>query len=383
MKAFAAVFAGSLALVAAPALANPESVAPSGWQRSDNRGLTVFQSNPPGEVMVFRTFDAGSDTAEQVAVFTEIMTGNADRIVRSEASSSGPLRMQDIEYIRRNIAMQGKIIGVRQSDGQVLVMAYLAQKSASGRTQRANAATERMAALAGNTGGSAQTADRVPAPPPRRTAPPPSGGQAAQRVLFELKYSYGVGGAVYPTYDLVALLPGGAAAKLGSYAPGNVDVAAIRRTKPSDVGRWRSAGSNVQVRWSDGNTSELKPNVGPPTPLPSSRNLNGTFQAVGGGGNTALGGQVLTAQVKQFTFNSNGTFSQSSSKSASSGAGVGGSRSATSGRWALDGATLTLTYGNGRVVRTSVYYSGSAKPRGKFGRYGVVWIGGEDFKRVR
>ncbi|MEL6528790.1 MAG: lipocalin family protein [Pseudomonadota bacterium] len=383
MKKALTLLVCATALIASPANANPDQVAPDGWQRSDNRGLTVFQSNPPGEVMVFRTFEAGSNTAEKVAVFTEIMTGNADRIVRSEASASGTLSVHDIEYVRRNITMQGKIIGVRQSDGQVLVMAYLAQKSAAGRAQRADAATQKMTALAGSGSSPTRTARPAPVPPSRATTPPPSGGRAAQRVMFELKYSYGVGGAVYPTYDLVALLPGGTAAKLGGYAPGNVDVAAIRRKKAADVGTWRNAGRNVRVRWSDGDTSDLKPSVGPPTPLPSARNLSGTYQAIGGDGNTALGGQVLTAQVKQFTFNSNGTFSQSSNKSASSGAGVGRSRSATSGRWQLDGATLTLTYGNGRVMRTSVYYSGSAKARGKFGRYGVLWIGGEDYKRVR
>ncbi|MEL6878176.1 MAG: hypothetical protein AAGL68_08780, partial [Pseudomonadota bacterium] len=133
----------------------------------------------------------------------------------------------------------------------------------------------------------------------------------------------------------------------------------------------------------DGDTSELKPTVGPPRPLPGRNNLVGRYQAIGGGGNIALGGGTLTAQVKEFNFRSDGTFSHSSKKSASSGAGVGRSQSGSAGRWSLSGPTLTLTYRDGRTVRTSVFYSGSRKPGAKFGRYGVLWIGGDDYRRVR
>ncbi len=363
-----------------PLHADPSQVAPEDWNRSENNSLTIYQAPTGAEVMVFRTYDKGASAAASVQDFADIMTDRADSVVRSDPSTVGALNVQDVEYVSRNVPMLGRVIGVRQNDGSVLVMAHLGPKFAAGLAQRIDAATEKMAALV--LPGAAATAASQ-APTPTRPNSPRTRGQTAQRVMFELKYKYGVGGAVYPTYDLVALMDGGTAAKLGSYAVDDVSVSAIRRARASDVGTWRSSGRNVQVRWSDGDTSDLKPTVGPPTALPAARHLNGTYQAVGGGGNTALGGQVLTAQVKQFTFNANGTFGQSSSKSASSGAGVGGTRSATSGRWALSGSTLTLTYGNGKVVRTSVFYSGSAKPRGKFGRYGVLWIGGEDYKRVR
>ncbi len=197
-------------------------------------------------------------------------------------------------------------------------------------------------------------------------------------MLFELNYKYGVGGAAYPNYELVVLLQNGQAAKLGGYA-----VDAIRKRKPADVGRWQRAGREYRVRWEDGDTSDLKPTVGPPKPLPSASNLVGRFQAIGGGGNTALGGGTLTAQVKEFDFRRDGTFSHSNKKSASSGAGVGRSQSGSGGRWDLSGSTLTLTYRNGRTVRTSVFYSGARKPDAKGGRYGVLWIGGDDYRRVR
>ncbi|MEO0441005.1 MAG: hypothetical protein AAF067_09030, partial [Pseudomonadota bacterium] len=111
--------------------------------------------------------------------------------------------------------------------------------------------------------------------------------------------------------------------------------------------------------------------------------LVGRFQAIGGGGNTALGGNVMTAQVKQFIFSREGRFSHSSTTSVSSSAAVGGSRSGTAGRWTLNGPTLTLTYDNGRKIRTSVFYSGSRKASARNGRFGVLWIGGDDFRRIK
>ncbi|MEL7187908.1 MAG: hypothetical protein AAGK17_00030 [Pseudomonadota bacterium] len=367
----------------APLSASPENVAPAGWQRSERGSLVVYQSNPPGEVMMFRTFPNESDPAEQVALFTQIMTGNAQRIVRSDFSTDGPLHVQDVEYINRNVTMAGKIVAVRQSDGTVLAMAHVGEKSASGLAGRMQSATARMAAL-GDGSSANEPRAATAAPPASQSGAPQTAALASpevERVLFDLKYSYGVGGAVYPTYHLVALLKNGEAARLGSYAVDAIDVASIRREKRAHVGQWRRAGSQYNVRWGDGGTSEIKTSVGPPAALPSSSALNGTYQAIGGGGNTALGGQTLTAEVKQFTFRPNGTFVQSSSKTASAPRVAAGSRSGNAGRWSLEGPNLTLTYGNGKVVRTSVFYSANRKSTAKGGRYGVIWIGGEDYRR--
>ncbi len=132
---------------AAPVYASPESVAPEGWERSDRGSLVIYQSNPPGEVMMFRTFPEGSDPAEHVALFTLIMTGTAQRVVRSDYSTDGLLHIQDVEYVNRNATMAGKIIAVRQNDGTVLGMAHGGEKSAAGLATRMQTASARMAAL--------------------------------------------------------------------------------------------------------------------------------------------------------------------------------------------------------------------------------------------
>lgn len=102
---------------------------------------------------------------------------------------------------------------------------------------------------------------------PRPNRAPQSAALAfpeVERVLFELEYSYGVGGAAYPTYNLAALLKNGEAARLGGYAVDTIDIASIRRKNRGYVGQWRRAGDQYNVRWADGRTSELKTTVGPP-----------------------------------------------------------------------------------------------------------------------
>ncbi len=384
-----ALFAAALGTsISAPAaLANPAAVAPAGWERSESRGLIVYRSPSGREVMVFRVVAGVTDPAAALADLATTMTNGADQITVSSPSSAGSLAVHDVEYSKRGAAMRGKVIGVRQSNGEFLTVSHLAPKAEPGLSARMTASVQKMAALSGGSG-SASTATAAGSPAQSRPATTPVSapkgrGPAVASVLFELSYKYGVGGAAYPNYELVALMKNGSAAKLGGYALDSVDLAAIRRQKSANVGTWQRAGANYRVRWGDGDTSDLKPTVGPPRALPGKSQLVGSYQAIGGGGNVALGGGTITAQVKQFNFRSDGTFSHSSKKTASSGAGVGRASSGTSGRWGLSGPNLTLQYGNGRVVRTTVFYSGSRKSSANFGRYGVLWIGGEDYKRVR
>ncbi|WP_432201506.1 hypothetical protein ACRAQ7_04840 [Erythrobacter sp. W53] len=370
----------SLTLGAPAALAGPAAVAPEGWQSSQRGDLTVYRSANGREAMLFREIADVTDPVAAVKMIADGLTQHADAVLVSEPGSQSQVAVHDLEYERRNVVMRGKVIGVRQASGVFLALAHFAPKSEPGLAGRMATSIEKMAALSGGssvTPTARQTPVRTAA---ERSSPTATTGPAVSQVLFDLKYSYGVGGAVYPTYNLVALLEGGKAAKLGSFAVDSINMSALPR---KDVGTWQRAGGEYRVRWQNGKSSDLKPTVGPPKPLPSAQFLSGTYQAIGGGGNTALGGQTLVAEVKQFTFRSDGTFSQGSTKSGSAPRVAAGARSSTAGRWSLDGPNLTLRYGNGRVLRTSVFYSASRKRSAKGGQYGVVWIGGEDYRRVR
>ena len=205
-----------------------------------------------------------------------------------------------------------------------------------------------------------------------------------ERVLFDLDYNYGVGGGAYPVYSPVVLFANGVACKCLESAIDEIDVRRVQRNTPKKVGKWQKSGSNYQVSWPGAKKPEiLKITVGPPVELPGVNALDGTYQSIGGGGNTAFGGNVQVADVQDLTFHNDGSFSQSNATLATSGAGTGWSKKGSTGSWTLSGSTLTLEYGDGKTVRTTVFYSKKRKSSASFGRYGVLWIGGEDFKRIR
>lgn len=371
-QAFLALF---LSLVAPMAFADLSHIAPTGWKKSQSGKMTIYQSPTGQEVMIFRYIEPGNNPAAEIARITNGMAQDGN-IISSRAYKDDQLYIHDITYSKRSITMQGRVIGVKETTGQFLAMGHLAPESERGLSQRMAKAKTKMASLASSQSASSSrpSAPIMPTSHAEVTA-------SAQKVLFDLKYKYGVGGAVYPTYSLVILLENGTAVKLGNFATNRIDVGAIRTDDPGNVGQWRRAGSEYHVQWEDGDTSKLKTSVGPPRALPNATKLIGTFQAIGGGGNTALGGQTLAVQAKSYSFFANGTFVHSNKTSVSSPAAVGGSNGATAGRWALDGPNLTLVYNNGRTYQTSVFFSDAKKSKGKNNRYDVIWIGGEDFKR--
>lgn len=241
------------------------------------------------------------------------------------------------------------------------------------------------AAMQGQSLSSAQPAP-TPTPTPvtaPRNSPASGRGRKLERVLFDLDYKYGVGGAAYPVYKPVALFANGVACKCLDAAIEDIDVDAVRRSKPKRVGKWQRKGGDYEVRWTGVAKPEtLKAKTGPPKGLPDASALRGKYQSISGGGNAALGGGVVTANVKDLHFFGDGSFAQSNARLMQSSAAVVSGKRGKAGVWSLRDSTLTLSYADGREVRTSVFYSAKRKSTANFGRYGVLWIGGEGFKRV-
>lgn len=207
--------------------------------------------------------------------------------------------------------------------------------------------------------------------------------RGVERVLFDLDYKYGVGGAAYPVYKPVVLFADGAACQCLESAIDDIDVDAVRRVTPKRVGTWQRQGADYEVRWTGVRKTEtLKAGVGPPQALPGASNLRGQYQHISGGGNTALGGGVMSASIEDLRFFADGSFAQSNSRMMQSDAAVVSGKRGKSGLWSLNGSTLTLSYVDGTTVRTTVFYSAKRKSSATFGRYGVLWIGGEGFKRI-
>jgi hypothetical protein len=92
--------------------------------------------------------------------------------------------------------------------------------------------------------------------------------------------------------------------------------------------------------------------------------LSTRYKRISGGGNTALGGEVMIARSSIYTFTPDGRFRIEGSVGASNSGEQTGvsttlqSESAMAGRYALDDHTLVLTYSDGRRSGTS-----SPRPR--------------------
>jgi hypothetical protein len=145
--------------------------------------------------------------------------------------------------------------------------------------------------------------------------------------------------------------------------PAYIDAAADALKEPGNWGRWTRVGSEINIRWNDGETSTV-PVTGDNfmTGGPKTMRLSGQYRHVSGGGNTAFGGGNSFLSQSSYTFFPDGTFSSDSSSSFSVGPGAGADGATATGgttgggvrgRYDVDGYTLKLTYPDGRISRLS------------------------------
>lgn len=346
-----------------PAYANPDSLAPSGWSPERDGAMTKYTSPSGQERIVVREITSHKDPLDA-----------AREIARGSDVAAQDCTIQKTDGLAR---CDGEL---SISGGKILIRIYVADNGVgltgllhmglsteSGLRQRLDESGARMAAL--STASAQNRPVTVPLPAPGRSA-------KMYRVLFDLSYSYGVGGGVYPKYTPVYLFDNGGACRCSDLAPGDVNLTILRGTRPEDVGTWRRSGAEYAVKYADGDSDELNPSVGPPSPLPKGK-LVGRYAAIGGGGNTSLGGSTIVVASKDYDFRSNGTFYQESFGGGGNGVVTAGSSRGTLGRWRLDGPTLTLSYPNGTTLRTSAYWS--SKGDLVNGVPDVIWIGGKSF----
>jgi len=230
---------------------------------------------------------------------------------------------------------------------------------------------------------------RAPAEVPTSPGSAPSGierggspGLSIETVVFDLDYLYGLGGMATPEYEPVYLLEDGRACQCGKFAAGDLTEAVLSSIEPGRRGTWRRDGSGYRITYADGSKpEEVDGDLSLPLPLPNALDLVGRYQALGGGGNIAFGGDVMTAAVEDLTFFPDGSFTQANFSFGSTTIVTAWGKRGTAGTWALEGSDLTLEYRSGETVRTSVFFSEKRGRRNGSDPYGVLWIGGEDFKK--
>jgi hypothetical protein len=142
--------------------------------------------------------------------------------------------------------------------------------------------------------------------------------------------------------------------------PADLSITLSKKLEPNAWRRFERKGSQIRIQSFEGKWSKFS-NWNKVEPAKAGDKLLGTFTRLTGGGNTAYGGDTLIAAFSSYTFNKDGTFTTDRGSSASGGqeatnpggapAVVTTSNSNASGRFKLDGYTLELKYGNGKLDR--------------------------------
>ncbi len=193
-------------------------------------------------------------------------------------------------------------------------------------------------------------------PDPVRSKPTQSRGVktigSLKGIYMEQVTSSGVGGMVSFDFDSYAVFQDGTISSDLNEAFGDQTV-----RSPKSWGRWQASGNGFNVTWNDGKTRKLAGSTFYRTFAASSGDrLEGLYRSLGGGGNTAMGGNVITFDAENIQFYRNGNFEQSSARGGSSGQSSATSNSSTTGKYTLDGHTIELRYADGRTLRTSFYF---------------------------
>jgi hypothetical protein len=194
-----------------------------------------------------------------------------------------------------------------------------------------------------------------------------------EATLLALNYISGVGGILLPDYRPVVLYKDGMAVRNYEQPVADIDVASFVNTQPDDVTRWTRVAGGYSFQWPDDDEATIiKADAERPKVFPAGHRLNDYWKRLSGGGNSAMGGDVIIAVSNGYRFFADGRFSTDSAFSGSAPGVFTGSTGNDGGTYALNGSTLTLTYGNGTVKNFSLYYGGAINDP-------VLWLGGRSY----
>jgi hypothetical protein len=182
-------------------------------------------------------------------------------------------------------------------------------------------------------------------------------------VVINAESGIGVGGMVTIEYRPYLLLQNGTVYRYPTVAPYDLDVAASKTAEPNKWGTWKLDGKTLVVtlpekgvmkteRW----TSEWFWAKAPT----ANEKIKGAFMTIGGGGNTAMGGNTMIYYSSNINFNDKGQFIMKKS-----GGGTNTdfdvnttaySNSNAAGTYKLNGYSIEMKYNNGQVVRKLFYF---------------------------
>ncbi len=209
------------------------------------------------------------------------------------------------------------------------------------------------AALAGGAVSASPQAPNVASPAAAQIPNSRNAGLAAlEGVYLNQSTGFGVGGMMTIEFDAYAVFKDGSITSDITVFGGQSSA-----RNPKKWGRWQRAGNGFRVTWDSGKTSDLSGSTFYKTfPASAGETLSGAYRSVGGGGNTAFGGSTMIVDASNLNFFPDGRFEGSSAKGGSAPGVATSVRSASSGTYRLDGHTIEMRYGDGRVVKTGFYF---------------------------
>lgn len=364
-----------------PSFAQSDLVAPSGWSKGSAGGDVVFRNSSTGsELRVKRLQPLSGTTRDWFERQIELdgrsrgrmTSGGAAKeqkgmfsVVRSYSSARGA---QSVAYMGYSVRNQGRLLVLSGSSAMALLqdVAVLGQVG-----QQVFDYDKKSGSGIRSTAGSSKTT--VQRKTPVRTARTPVRASGNSKPLQAVKakgtlkssqilgvfldesYNVGVGGMMVIQYDPILLLRDGSARRDLEIPPLDVNLAQDKTANRTDWGRWTRQGAKIKVKWSDGDTDELKASF-KTRPAKPGETLKRGYSSIGGGGNTALGGDVMTFYSNSYLFGRDGSFSAKKSGGGGNSGATALSTSKNAGRYRLDGYTLTFRFNDGRVVRKLFYF---------------------------
>lgn len=374
-----------LPVVAAPARAQENLAAPPGWSKSVSNGDVAFSQPSSGNRTVIKKLSPLNGSLR--SWFTAQI--ERDSRSRGQVTSPGVIQAQGpaLSQVRQFRSPRGSqavvYVGYAVGDrGRLMVASGPSPQSVGRAVSELNDVGQQLGAIdaraARNARGTASTSRR---PTTQRDSNRTAGGTGSREtrggiaagagkglksgqilgVYLDESYGTGVGGMMIMTFEPILLLRDGSARRYLEIPPADLDVARDKAANGRDWGRWSRGGPGFVVRWNKGDKDELKSSFKTKAAKPG-QTMARAYETIGGGGNTALGGNVMVAFSNTYQFARNGTFSTdggggSSVSATDTSAGVAvSSRRSSAGRYRLDGHTITLRYNDGRVVRKMFYF---------------------------
>jgi hypothetical protein len=356
-------------LLAMPVGAQENLAPPPGWSKSVAGGDVTFVKREGGSRLVVKKLTPLSGSLR--SWFTR--QTERDGAARGQLTSPGTVSSKNGQYVvvrsfrttngSQSVIYSGYAVG---DQGRFLIF------SGSGPLSLVNAVkdldqlgqqlgNQDMAASkrGGNAPTSARSAKTVTASSGPKLSPIKARGtlKSSQILGIYLSESYttGVGDMMILEYNPVLLLRDGSARRDLEIPPLDVNLAQDKSSNAKDWGRWTRQGAKFSVKFAGETADEVKASYKTRPARPGETLLRG-YTSMGGGGNTAMGGDVMTFYSNSYIFTRDGRFALKSSGGGSSSNVSALSSSKNGGRYRLDGHALTLKFNDGRQIRKLFYF---------------------------